>query len=201
MIITVGDVMTRCPVSVLVDMPFETVAAVLTRHGISAVPVVDRGGLLVGVVSEADLIGTPRNAFAGDLMTTALHTVAEDAPLPSAARTLVDAGVRRLFVTAHGRLVGVVSRRDLLKTYVVDDETIRERVQRALVPVLPDQRAPIRVTVRDGVVLLLGRVEWRSSRVAVDARVHAVPGVVDVLDRLDYVFDDRPRGRFARSGR
>jgi CBS-domain-containing membrane protein len=198
---TVRDVMTRCPISVPVDAPFQTVAAVLSRNLISAVPVVDRHGLPVGVVSEADLIDAPAARTARDLMTSPIGTVAENATLPTASRLLVDTGVRRLFVTEHGRLVGVLSRRDLLKSYLVDDVVVREHVHRALLAVLPDQRCPLTVSVDDGVVLLLGRVEWRSSRAVVDQRVQAVPGVVEVLDRLGYVFDDGPRPRLAGSVR
>jgi len=197
----VRDVMTRCPISVPVDAPFQTVAAVLSRNLISAVPVVDRRGLPVGVVSEADLIDAPAARTARDLMTSPIGTVAEDVTLPAAARLLVDSGVRRLFVTEHGRLVGVLSRRDLLKSYLVDDDVIREHVERALLAVLPGQRSPLTVSVDDGVVLLLGLVEWRSSRAAVDERVRAVPGVVELLDRLGYVFDDGPRPRLAGSVR
>ena len=198
---TVGDVMTRCPVSVPPDAPFQTLAALLTRERISAVPVVDAAGGPVGVVSEADLMGAAHTATARDLMSSPPRTVALDASLSTAARLLTEAGVRRLLVTEHGRLAGVLSRRDLLTTYLVDDDTIREWVRHALLAVLPGDRPAPSVSVRDGVVLLLGRVEWRSAKDAVDECVRAVPGVVDVLDRLGYVFDDRPRGRLARSGR
>ncbi len=190
---TVGSVMTRCPVSVPPGAPFATVAAVLARGRIGAVPVVDRDGQLVGVVSEADLIGGRDGAgvTARELMTEAVRTVPVDATVPAATRLLARAGVRRLFVTEHGRLVGVLSRRDLLTTYVRDDDEIRVDVEHAVAE-LPGGR-PVRVTVRDGVVLLLGRVEWRSTRVAVAERARAVPGVVEVLDRLGYVFDDGAR--------
>lgn len=126
---TVGDVMTRCPVSVPLDAPFETIAAILTHERISAVPVVDAAGAPAG------------------------------------------AGVRRLFVTERGRLAGVLSRRDLLKTYVVEDD-MRDGVRRALLAVLPGDRGAPSVSVRDGVVLPLGRVEWRSTKAAVDDRPH-----------------------------
>jgi len=184
---TVGTVMTRCPVSVVAGAPFATVAAVLSRHGIGAVPVVDRDGRLVGVVSEGDLIGGRDGAgvTARELMSRHPRTVAEDTTLPAVVRLLAETGVRRLFVTEHGRLVGVVSRRDLLTTYLRDDDAIRADVER----VLSDQ-PPLGVTVHDGVVLLLGRVEWRSTRAVLVERVRAVPGVVAVLDRLGYVFDD-----------
>ena len=198
---TVGDVMTRCPVSVPLDAPLETLAALLIHERISAVPVVDDAGMPAGVVSEADLMSAAHTATARDLMSTPPRTVALDASLSTAARLLATAGVRRLFVTEHGRLSGVLSRRDLLKTYLVEDDTVRDWVRHALLAVPDGGRPAPSVSVRDGVVLLLGRVEWRSSKDAVDECVRAVPGVVDVLDRLDYVFDDRPRRRLVRSGR
>ena len=190
---TVGSVMTRCPVSVPAGAPFATVAAILSRRRISAVPVVDRGGKLIGVVSEADLIGGRDGAgvTARELMTRTVHTVAADVTLPAATRRLAEAGVRRLFVTEDGRLVGVLSRRDLLSTYLRDDDVIRADVERELAT-LSDR---VNVSVQDGVVLLLGRVEWRSARVTIAERVRAVPGVVEVADRLGYVFDDGAKPR------
>ncbi|HYQ63967.1 CBS domain-containing protein [Actinophytocola sp.] len=187
---TVGTVMTRCPVSVRAGAPFATVAALLSRDAIGAVPVVDRDGRLVGAVSEGDLIGGREGAgvTARDVMDRRPHTVAEDTPLPAAARLLTEPGVRRLYVTEHGRLVGVVSRRDLLTTYLRDDDAIREDVELALA-----DQPPLSVSVRAGVVLLLGRVEWRSGRAALDERVRTVPGVVEVRNRLGYVFDDGTR--------
>jgi CBS domain-containing protein len=190
---TVGSVMTRCPVSVPAGAPFATVAAILARRRIGAVPVIDRDGQLIGVVSEADLIGGRDGAgvTARELMTGAVRTVPVDATVPAATRLLAESGVRRLFVTEHGRLIGVLSRRDLLTTYLRDDDEIRADVEDA-VAALPGGR-PVKVSVRDGVVLLLGRVEWLSARAAIAARVRAVPGVVEVLDRLGYVFDDSSR--------
>jgi CBS-domain-containing membrane protein len=197
---TVASVMTRCPISVPVGASFATVAAVLTHNRISAVPVLDQRGCPVGVVSEGDLLGGPRDAglTARYLMTSPVRTVDVDATLAAASRLLADAGVRRLFVTEHDRLVGVLSRRDLLKTYLLDDDTIRDMVRQALLPL------PLSVSVEDGVVLLLGRVEWHSTRTEVEERVLAVPGVIEVRNRLGYVFDDGAahRGRrLARSTR
>jgi CBS domain-containing protein len=189
---TVENVMTRCPLSVRPGVPFATVAAVLSRNAIGAVPVVDGDGRLLGVVSEGDLIGGRDGAgvTARELMRRP-RTVTEGTSLPAAARMLAEAGVRRLYVVERGRLVGVVSRRDLLTTYLRDDDAIRVDVER----VLSDPR--FAVNVRDGVVLLLGRVEWRSTRAALDERVRAVPGVVELRNRLGYVFDDGDRSRVA----
>lgn len=195
---TVRDVMTRCPVSVRAGASFAAVADVLARNGISAVPVVDRGGRLLGVVAEGDLIGGRDGAgiTARELMSP-VRTVTEDAPLPAAGRMLATAGVSRVYVVRGGRLVGVVSRRDLLATYLRDDDAIRVDVERAL-----GDTSAITVSVRDGVVLLLGRVEWRSAKAGIDERVRAVAGVVDVADRLGYVFDDSARDQVPwRKGR
>jgi CBS domain-containing protein len=191
---TVGGVMTRCPVSVRAGAPFATIAAMLSRNAIGAVPVVDLVGTLVGVVSEAGLIGRRDGTglTARDLMDRHPHTVPEDTTVPAAARLLAGTAVRRLFVTERGRLVGVVSRRDLLATYLRDDDEIRADVQSVLV-----HQPPLTVDVHDGVVLLLGRVEWHSTRAVLDERVRTVPGVVEVRDRLGYVFDDGARPRVA----
>jgi CBS domain-containing protein len=190
---TVGSVMTRCPVTVPAGAPFATVAAILSRKRIGAVPVVGKDGRLIGVVSEADLIGGRDGAgvTARELMSRQQKTVAADTTLPAAARQLAEAGVRRLFVTEHGRLVGVLSRRDLLTTYLRDDDTIRADVEH----VVAEHAGQVNVSVRDGVVLLLGRVEWRSTRAVIAERVRAVPGVVEVADRLGYLFDDGARPR------
>lgn len=117
---TVGNVMTRSPVSVPAGAPFASVAAILSRKRISAVPVVDRDGRLIGVVSRTDLVGGRDGAgvTARELMTTAMRTVPVTATLPAATRLLAGSGVRRLFVLERGRLVGVLSRRDLLTSYL-----------------------------------------------------------------------------------
>jgi CBS domain-containing protein len=120
---SVRDVMTSDVVSVPAGAPFAAVAAVLTRNGISAVPVVDRDGHLLGVVSAATLVGGRDGAgvTARELMTAAVRTTSEDATVAAAARLLVASGVRRLYVTDDGRLTGVVSWRDLLTCFVRDD--------------------------------------------------------------------------------
>lgn len=195
---TVGSVMTRCPVSVRPGAPFATIAAMLSRNAIGAVPVVDSDRRLVGVVSEGDLVGGRDGAgvTARELMNRHPHTVREDVTVPAAARLLAEAGVRRLYVVAHGRLVGVLSRRDLLTTYLRDDDAIRADVEQAL-----SDQPPLTVDVHGGVVLLLGLVEWRSTCAALDERVRAVPGVVEVRNRLGYVFDDGATLRVAGGAR
>lgn len=195
---TVADVMTRCPLSIPDDTSFHSVATILSRNRFSAVPVVDGRGLLVGVVSELDLIRVGlhanrdlRRVTARDVMGPAT-TVETGEPLTTAARRLSDAGIRRLFIVTEGSLVGVLSRRDLLRAYVRDDDDIREEVERRVMPILPGRHVELRVVVEDGEVLLLGRVERRSQLVGVDDVVGSVPGVVMVRNRIGYQWNDRP---------
>jgi CBS domain-containing protein len=199
---TVSAVMTRCPISVPADAPLRTVTQVLAGSRVGAVPVVDRTGAPIGVVSEIDLIraGLDQDLdrrTARDVMTGPVVSVAADEPLPVAARRLTEAGVRRLFVVEDGRLTGVLSRRDLLAGYLRSDDEIHAGVERG-VRALLSGRELVTVEVRDGVVLLLGRVGWRSELGALGAAAAAVPGVVEVRNRVGYFWDDMPGGRSAR---
>lgn len=199
---TVSAVMTRCPISVPADAPLGTVASVLAGRRVGAVPVVDGAGAPIGVVSEIDLIraGLDQDVdrrTARDVMTGPVMSVAVDEPLPAAARRLSEAGVRRLFVVEDGRLTGVLSRRDLLAGYLRADDDIRVDVEHGVQARLTG-RELVSVEVRDGVVLLLGRVGWRSELEPLGAAAAAVPGVVEVRNRVGYFWNDAPGGRSAR---
>jgi len=205
---TVSAVMTRCPVSVPAEASLRTVAAVLAGRRISGVPVVDPAGMPIGVVSEIDLIRTGRHLprdldryTARDVMTGPVVTVAADEPLSVAARLLASAGVRRLFVVEDGRLAGVLARCDLLTTYLRPDDEVRAQVERDVRALLSEGDELVNVTVRDGVVLLLGRVGWRSELGPIGAAAGAVPGVVEVHNRIGYFWDDGPADPFPRRPR
>ena len=194
---TVADVMTRCPVSVRRDTPFRAIAALLSGRHVSAVPVVDERGTPVGVVSEIDLINArlaaghgPDRLTARELMSRPVETVPADEPIASAARRLTRTGVRRLFVVVDGRLVGVLARRDLLRDYTCADDVLRARVEDAVAPLAAGRGEFVNVTVENGIVLLLGRVQWRGAVGAVGAAAADVPGVVEVRNRLGYFWDD-----------
>jgi CBS domain-containing protein len=187
---TVADVMTRCPVSVRPDTPFRAVAALLTGRRISAVPVVDDRGAPVGVVSESDLINARGLPTAGELMSSPVVTVGANEAVTTATRRLTRAGVRRLFVVVDGRLAGVVARSDLLRTYLCTDDVLRDRVEAAVAPLAAGRGEFVNVTVEHGIVLLLGRVQWRGEVGPVGEAAAEVPGVVEVRNRLGYFWDD-----------
>nr|WP_190217309.1 CBS domain-containing protein [Streptomyces griseosporeus] len=201
--------MTRSVATVGLETPFKDVVRALQDRRVSALPVVDGSGHVVGIVSEADLL--PKEEFrdrdpdrrtqlrrladlakagsdtAQDLMTSPAITIAPGATLAQAARVMARARVKRLpVVDDTGRLLGIVSRADLLKVFLRDDEDIAEQVRREVTAYLFPGSAPdVRVHVQDGVVRLGGRIRDRSL-VPVAARlVRAVEGVVDVRFELD----------------
>ncbi|MFF8941543.1 CBS domain-containing protein [Streptomyces sp. NPDC014864] len=200
----VSDVMTHTVVAVGRDAPFKDVVQLMGQWKVSALPVLEGEGRVVGVVSEADML--PKEEFrdsdpdrftqlrrlsdlakagaltAGELMSAPAVTVHPDATLAEAARIMAQRRVKRLpVVNDEGMLEGVVSRGDLLKVFLRTDDDIAEEIRREVVSVLfPAPVEPIGVQVADGVVTLSGRIR-DTSLVPVAARlVRAVEGVVDV---------------------
>ncbi|MER7283233.1 CBS domain-containing protein [Dactylosporangium sp. NPDC000244] len=182
----VADVMTFGAVSVTEDTPFKEIVDLLEAHGVNAVPVVDGADRVIGVVSSADLLpkieraGAKMHATAaGELMTAPAITVSGTAALPGAARVMDAAGLKRLpVVDATGRLLGMVTRRDLLKVFLRSDEEIRREVAGLCA------RTGVRVEVADGVVTLLGEVGREAAIPSFVRRVERVDGVVDVVSLL-----------------
>jgi len=96
-----------------VDMPAADVADLLVKYRISAVPVVDAGGAVIGLVSEHDLIARD-GSTAADIMSPGIVSVTEDTDVDDVRHLLVDRRIRRVPVLSGGRLVGIVSRADIV---------------------------------------------------------------------------------------
>ena len=216
----VGEVMTRDVVTVPPDLPYKLVADLLVRRGVSAVPVVDATGLVLGIVSEADLLAkleyadrTPRHPLsarrmryrsrkavgdsAAELMTAPAVTVSVTETVTRAARLMDAAGIKRLpVVDDGGRLLGIVARRDLLRLYTRPDAETRATLADGVLRSLWLDRSTVDIEVVDGVVTLTGNVDRRSTAAVVVGFALGTPGVVDVVDRLTYDEDDS-----AHSGR
>jgi CBS domain-containing protein len=212
----VKDLMTTQVVTVGPATPFKDLVARLAQHRVSALPVVDDAGRVLGVVSEADLLlkeefpdpdqdiplfwtrrrRLERDKAAGstarDLMSVALVSISPEATVAEAARRMHTANVKRLPVIGEGgRLVGIVSRGDLLKVFNRPDRSIRREIMDDVIvgefTMDPDR---FFIHVDDGVVVLQGRVERRSLIPYLVRAVHNVEGVVRVEDRLAYDIDD-----------
>ena len=117
--------------------------------------------------------------------------IGPDATVPTAARLLHRQGVHHLpVVDADGKLVGIVSRRDLLAVFLRPDQEIARSIRIALDVSLNVPEGEVDMQVDEGVVTLSGKVEWRSLAREIVTRTRAVDGVVGVVDRLKYRHDD-----------
>lgn len=112
---TVRDVMTRNVISASMSMPVHEAARVLARRHITGMPVCDEQEHLVGVVSEYDLIAHPNAKSVGDVMTRDVISVMEDTSLDEVRFLLVNRKIRRLPVLSGQKVVGIVSRADLVR--------------------------------------------------------------------------------------
>jgi CBS-domain-containing membrane protein len=214
----VRDVMTQEVVTVDEHASFKEIATLIGERRVSAVPVLDREGRVLGIVSEADLVlkeefpegpaggrlfqgrrqREDRAKAAGDtaaeLMTAPAVTVGPDASVAEAARLLHRHGIKRLpVVDPAGPLLGIVSRADLLKVFLRSDADIaREVRQEVLLRAMWMDPDTVVVEVRDGVVTLTGQLERRSLVPITVSLVRGLDGVVDVVDWLTFELDDTP---------
>ncbi|MEV7372559.1 CBS domain-containing protein [Streptomyces sp. NPDC090301] len=187
----VGGLMTDEVVSAVPGASFRDVAKLLAEHDISGVPIVDDDDRVVGVVSESDLLARDE-LTARDLMTTPAVTVHAEETVADAARLMVRRGVERLpVVDEEERLVGIVTRRDLLCVYLRPDAEIRRRIREDVLTEAMDLPGDaVDVHVLDGVVTLGGRVRRRSQALMLVGLAEKVDGVVAVVDRLSFHEDD-----------
>ena len=206
----VRDVMTRDVVTVHPDASFKQVVRVLAEHRVDGAPVVDEDGTVLGVVSGSDLtcheeeppslaslLGRTarsharksRGRTARELMSSPARTTEPSDPVCSALSEMGRGRVGRLVVVEQGRMVGILTRSDVLRSYLRSDEDVQREVEQA---VRAQVGCPHRLTVSvdDGVVRLHGWVERTSCAWAASSAAHAVAGVVEVEDLLVSDVDD-----------
>jgi CBS domain-containing protein len=207
--------MTRDVVSVTPDTPLKDVAAAIVERGISGLPVCDADGAVVGVLSEADLLvkqgGSPERSgglfawlvetasapdlaklrahTAGEAMTSPAVTVETASPVSEAARTMVSLGVNRLPVVEDGRLVGIVTRADLVRLFTRSDEEIARDIRQDVVKRLWIAPERIEIEVEQGEVVLRGEVDTEVEAGLLEKRIPLVAGVVGVRSELSWAVD------------
>jgi CBS domain-containing protein len=215
------DVMTTKVATVGPDMPVNAIAALLLERHISAVPVIDDDRRILGIVSEGDLMRRgeterrpswwlaafsnaeelareftkTRGIRAKDVMTREVLTVTEETPIATIAELLEKRRIKRVPVVRDGRIVGIVSRADLLRALAVqdikpmvpvtqDDRVIRDQLLAVL------KREPwadthlLNILVSDGVVHLWGLVGSDAEQKALRVAAETIPGVRGVEDHL-----------------
>ena len=220
-----ADVMTRQVITVMPDATIEEAARLMLRHRISGLPVADRDGAILGIVTEGDLIrraeidtekqrprwlellvGPGRLAEeyvraharkVAEVMTTKVISVAPEASLREAVTLMEAKHVKRLPVIDGGRLVGIVSRANVMEAVVgllsgtpvgtVSDAEIRKRILAEIDRQPWGPRGSVEVTVIDGVVALDGTIMDERARTALRVAAENVPGVRAVHDHLTWV--------------
>jgi CBS domain-containing protein len=218
-----ADVMTRDVITVGPDSSIMAAARLMLQHRISGLPVVDAGGALVGILTEGDFLrrsetGTQRKRSrwlefiigpgklaaeyahesgrkVDEVMTDAVHTVAEDTPLDQIVHLMERHRIKRLPVLRGSALVGIVTRANVLRAVVrlaheakpasASDTEIRTRLIKEL-KALPWAPA-IGVAVNDGVVRLSGVLTDERQRAALRVAAENIPGVKNVVDDLVWV--------------
>ncbi|MBM2616399.1 CBS domain-containing protein [Actinoplanes sp. LDG1-06] len=208
--------MTKAVRSVDAAASYRDVVDLLIENRLSAAPVIDAFQHVVGVVSEADLLrkieyagdeeprlfesrkrrGERRKSRAltvEDLMSAPAVVALSGSSIAAAARQMDQENVKRLPVVDDlGRLIGIVSRADLLKAHLrPDDEILADIESGVLRPYVDDENTNVTAAVTDGVVTLSGRVDrWSSADIA-ERMTRQVAGVVDVRSSIAWGYDDR----------
>jgi CBS domain-containing protein len=212
--VLVRDVMTRDAITVEPSATVKDIAHLLLDRDIRCVPVVDVGDILIGVVSESDLIsrgGYPtvrshhlaqllegamaehrhhwtaraEGVTAGEIMTSDFIACRPDEPVAIVTRRMLRMGVRTLPVVDNDRLVGVISRHDLLRLFDRPDSEIRDHIEQLFAdPLWAPADHSAEFSVRDGVVTLTGSARSESDISVLAAAVRQIPGVIEVFNRM-----------------
>lgn len=208
----IREVMTTEVVTVKPETALKEAAALLAERGISGLPVVDDDGAVVGILSEADILVKEGGAESrdglfgwlfdtdftierklrartvGDAMSTPAITIGPDRPVHEAAARMVGDAVNRLpVVEKDGRLVGLVSRADLVRAFTREDEDIADEIRTEILRrTLWLHPGAVKVTVADGSVTLAGDVETETDAELLPLFVSRVPGVVSVEATLGH---------------
>lgn len=221
----VADVMTRNVISIAPEATVEDAVKLMLARGISGLFVVDAKGDLAGIVTEGDLLrrdelGTERSRswwlkllvsparqaadffhahgrHVRDVMTDQVISVPHDAPLEEVVATMEKNRIKRLPVTQDGRVVGVVSRSDLLRALIgrereaapvaTDDRSLRTVILDALEATSWAPTTTLNVTVAKGVADIWGTITNEEERHAIQVVVENTPGVKTVHDHLVYI--------------
>jgi CBS domain-containing protein len=194
----VKDIMSRPVYSVRSTDPVEDAAVLLAEKKITAAPVLDEAGTLVGMVSEGDLLwhrvptdptahpyrvdeipGAYRPKNVADVMSKRPLTTSPEADVADVARTMLYQDVRSEPVLDDGEVVGIVSRRDIVRTVIRTDDVLRHEIQHRLDDYAGGVRR-WRVAVSDGVASVDGPFDDEIERTIVSIMARTVPGVADV---------------------
>ncbi len=215
----VGEVMTTEVLTIGPDEPIKEAAMLMVREGISGLPVVDDGGAVVGIITEADFVTAEANRSWGrqrrrllanffgeadapqarsvaDAMTADPETIDSESSVTEAARKMTDLGVKRLpVVLPDGKLQGIISRADVMGAFARSDEALASEIRNDVaLGVLQLHDAELTIEVDEGIVTLSGTVPAKSDARLLEELATRVEGVVSVTSTVIYERDDTTAG-------
>ncbi|NIA25834.1 MAG: CBS domain-containing protein [Gammaproteobacteria bacterium] len=201
------DVLTTSP-----SAPLKEAARTMVREGVSGLPVIDESGELVGIITEADFLEREAdrsrrrllNAMfresealvdadtVGEVMTKDPVVIFPEASVAEAARVMAHNHVKRLpVVGAQGKLVGIISRADVVAVFTRPDDVIEDEIREDIVRrVLLLEGDSVDVTVKDGVVTISGTVPTTTDARLLEELIRRVDGVVKLRSHVTFDVDD-----------
>jgi CBS domain-containing protein len=212
----IETLMTAPVLTVTPDISLKDVGRLLSEHHISGVPVCREDGELLGVVSEADILRREEgiearrggrldwlfrlfdgelekvNArTAGEAMTAPALTIRPKQQVSEAATLMVERRVNRLPVVDHGRLVGIVTRADLVRAFHRSDAEIEREIRDEIIHwMMWIPPASVELSVADGNVTIRGTVDTRLDAESIELLIRRVPGVMEVDCELSWRFEE-----------
>jgi CBS domain-containing protein len=215
----IQEIMTRETISVAPETSLKDVARLLVANRISGVPVCAADGTVVGVVSEADILRKLEGVSpelsrpiawlsrkldgelekisagtAGEVMSSPARTAGPNDQVPEVARLMVDCRINRVPVVSDGRIIGIVSRADLVRAFIRSDEEIEHDIREGvLLREMLLEPGVVAVSVDQGRIALSGTVQSQADADAIDHRVRRIPGVLGVTNELRWSQTDSRR--------
>ena len=219
------EIMTSPVVTVTPETPFREVAMLMLHHRVSGLPVADDSGQVLGIISEADLLHKeeqplPQPPIVGwhgrslwlerlvdryqkatgvtakDLMTENVVTATEETKVHELAHLMLGTSVNRIPIVRDGRVVGIVTRADILKVFVRTDAALAADITHALLHDLWIDPSELTITCANGVITIAGKVDRHSDKDFVVKWIRSIDGVVGLnADRLAYRVDDLTASR------
>lgn len=195
----VRDLMTTDVVAVGPGASIRDAARLMFRYRVSGVPVVDMDDHVLGIITEGDFLAMEIERLetgavpteVGEVMSKSVKTIPPEMDVTGAARFMQAQDIKRLVVATDGRMVGIISRFDIVSAFTRPDDLIEDEIREDLVRrVLFVDPESIDVTVVNGIVTFVGSIGTRTEARLVEELARRLDGVVDVSNELTWRIDD-----------
>jgi len=209
----VQDLMTPDVITISSDASLKEAARRMIEAGVSGLVVTDEAGMVEGVITEADFVKSEAGRRAekrahllrwftreeeapsgeqlvGDVMTSDVISLPPEADHVEAARLMQESAIKRVPIVSDGRLIGIISRSDILRAFIRTDEAILQEIEHVMRKVLWIDPGRVKVTSIEGVVSMTGQLETKSDATLLGDLTRRLDGVVAVDEHLSWEVDN-----------